>query len=61
MKDYFRELEQEPEDLIGHDETEVSEEQGRLMFNWKRREAKYRLVECMGNIYNPGRSIRLLR
>lgn len=44
LKDYFRELEQEPEDLIGHDETEVSEEQGRLMFNWKRREAKYRLV-----------------
>jgi hypothetical protein len=45
VKDYFRELEQEPEDLIGHDETEVSEEQGRLMFNWKRNEAKYRLVD----------------
>jgi plasmid rolling circle replication initiator protein Rep len=45
LKDYFRELEQEPEDLIGHDETEVSEEQGRLMFSWKRKEAKYRLIE----------------
>jgi plasmid rolling circle replication initiator protein Rep len=45
LKDYFRELEEEPQDLIGHDDTEVSEEMGRLTFNWKRGEAKYRLVE----------------
>jgi len=44
LKDYFRELEREPEDLIGDDgEHEVDE--GHLYFGWKRREKKYRLVE----------------
>lgn len=45
LKDYFRELEEEPQDLIGNDETDVSEDFAKLMFNWKRKEKKYKLVD----------------
>lgn len=44
LKDYFRELEDEPQDLIGNDETDVSENLQKLTFNWKRFEKKYRLI-----------------
>jgi plasmid rolling circle replication initiator protein Rep len=44
LQDYFKKLEEEPEDLIGEsDEDEVDE--GHLRFGWKRREKKYRMVE----------------
>ncbi|NJM68539.1 MAG: protein rep [Acaryochloris sp. RU_4_1] len=47
LKDYLRELEQEPDDLIHGDEdqerTEVDE--GSLWFGWKRLEKKYRMVD----------------
>lgn len=43
LKEYLKELEEEPEDLIGESETgEVDE--GELYFGWKRRENQYRLV-----------------
>ncbi len=45
LKDYFRELEEEPQDLIGHDETDLSEDLGQLTFNWKRLEKKYKLID----------------
>ena len=43
LKEYLRELEQEPEDLIGKDEEEqILEDELSLMFGWKREEKKYR-------------------
>jgi plasmid rolling circle replication initiator protein Rep len=46
LKDYFSELEQEPEDLIGKDDDgEELVDEGHLYFGWKRREKKYKLVE----------------
>ena len=44
LKEYLKQLEQEPEDLIGKgDESEVDE--GHLYFGWKYHEKKYRLKE----------------
>lgn len=44
LKDYLRELENEPEDLIGKgDEDEVDE--GHLYFGWKRKYKKYKLTD----------------
>jgi plasmid rolling circle replication initiator protein Rep len=44
LRDYFRELEQEPEDLIGEDNlSEVDE--GHLHFAWRQRQKKYKLVD----------------
>lgn len=45
LKEYLKELEEEPSDLIGVDDTEVGEDYRRLLFGWKRREKKYTLVE----------------
>jgi plasmid rolling circle replication initiator protein Rep len=46
LREYLRELEEEPEDLIGKDdEGEELVDEGHLYFGWKRREKKYRLVE----------------
>jgi plasmid rolling circle replication initiator protein Rep len=42
LREYMRELEAEPDDLVGEDnESEVDE--GHLFFNWRRPEKKYRL------------------
>lgn len=44
LREYMRELEQEPTDLIGQDnEDEVDE--GHLYFGWKRQVKKYKLVD----------------
>lgn len=44
LREYMRELEQEPEDLIGEDsQGEVDE--GHLYFGWKREQRKYKLLE----------------
>jgi plasmid rolling circle replication initiator protein Rep len=46
LKEFLKELEQEPDDLIGKsEETEVQEETS-LYFGWKRQEKKYRMVDC---------------
>jgi len=45
LKDYLRELEQEPGDLVGKDdEGEDFVDEGHLYFGWKRKEKKYKLV-----------------
>jgi plasmid rolling circle replication initiator protein Rep len=46
LKQYLKELEQEPEDLIGKDqEGEGDLDEGHLYFGWKRNDKKYRLVD----------------
>lgn len=42
LRDYFRELEEEPEDLIGKDDEQEVDE-GHLYFGWKRKIKKYKL------------------
>lgn len=42
LREYLRQLEQEPEDLIGNDQQDEVDE-GHLYFNWRRKEKKYRL------------------
>ena len=46
LKKYLKELEEEPEDLIGKDETKVEDEvdEGHLYFGWEYQEKKYRLI-----------------
>jgi plasmid rolling circle replication initiator protein Rep len=45
LRDYFRELEEEPEDLIGHDEESTEDTQGpSLYFRWNRKIRKYVMV-----------------
>ena len=45
LKEYLKQLEEEPEDLIGRDENKIEEEvdEGHLYFDWKYKEKKYRL------------------
>jgi plasmid rolling circle replication initiator protein Rep len=45
LKQYLRELEEEPEDLIGKDSDQVVEDFGRLFFGWRRSEKKYKMVD----------------
>jgi plasmid rolling circle replication initiator protein Rep len=45
FRDYFKDLEDDPEDLIGDEDTETGDTQGHLFFGWKRIEKKYRLVD----------------
>lgn len=46
LKQYLKELEQDPDDLIGKEETAEKEvDEGHLYFGWKRREKKYKLVD----------------
>lgn len=46
LKDYLRDLEQEPEDLIGKgDEPENENNEGHLYFEWGRQKKKYKLVD----------------
>jgi plasmid rolling circle replication initiator protein Rep len=44
LKQYLRELEEEPEDLIGKDDEQVVEDFGRFFFGWKSSVKKYQLV-----------------
>lgn len=44
FREYFRELEKEPEDFIGSDDEEVDGNAAHLLFEWKRREKKYRVI-----------------
>ena len=45
LKEYLRELEEEPEDLIGKDEEVDSMDEASLYFGWKRRDQRYRMVD----------------
>jgi plasmid rolling circle replication initiator protein Rep len=54
LRDYFRELEEEPEDLIGHDEESIEDTEGpSLYFRWNRSFKKYVMVRVtpMGVIH----------
>jgi plasmid rolling circle replication initiator protein Rep len=44
LRDYMRELEREPEDLIGQGDVDEVDE-GHLYFGWRRSQKKYKLVE----------------
>lgn len=45
LKDYLRELENEPEDFIGHDDENIELDEGHLFFGWKRNLKKYKLID----------------
>jgi plasmid rolling circle replication initiator protein Rep len=44
LKEYLKELENEPEDLIGESDTPESDDEASLYFGWKRQEKKYKMV-----------------
>ena len=44
LKEYLRDMPEEPEDLIGSDGDGLDEDFGRLLFGWRSQEKKYRLV-----------------
>ena len=45
LKQYLKELEQEPEDLVGKDDEAEVQDEASLYFGWKRQEKKYRMVD----------------
>jgi plasmid rolling circle replication initiator protein Rep len=45
LRDYFQELEEEPEDLIGKNDDDVTPDEGHLYFGWKREKGRYKLVD----------------
>ena len=47
LKQYLKQLEQEPEDLIGRNETKTEGEisEGHLIFKWKSEDRKYKLLD----------------
>lgn len=45
LKQYLRELEDEPDDLIGEGDDQSVEDFGRLFFGWKPRAKRYQLVD----------------
>ncbi len=47
LKQYLKQLEQEPEDLIGRNEIKTEDEvnEGHLIFNWKSEDRKYKLLD----------------
>lgn len=45
LKAYLRELEQDPEDLIGESDEPDQVDEGSLYFGWRRLQQKYRLVD----------------
>jgi plasmid rolling circle replication initiator protein Rep len=45
LKEYLKELEAEPEDLIGESDNPEAQDEGSLYFGWKRKESKYRMVD----------------
>lgn len=44
LKGYLKELEQEPEDLIGESDIPEGQDETSLYFGWRRKESKYRMV-----------------
>jgi hypothetical protein len=59
LREYFRELEEEPEDLIGHDEESTEEAGESIYFRWNRAIKKYVMVRStsLGVVYKlPARS-----
>lgn len=46
LRDYMRDLEEEPVDLIGESEDPDQVDEGSLYFGWKRQHKKYKLVDA---------------
>ena len=44
LKEYLKELEDEPEDLIGENGLPEGSDEASLYFGWKRKEKRYRMV-----------------
>ena len=44
LKEYLKELEAEPEDLIGESDLPEGEDEAKLYFGWRRSEKRYRMV-----------------
>jgi plasmid rolling circle replication initiator protein Rep len=44
LKEYLKELEEEPEDLIGKDDECEADDEASLSFGWKRQEKRYRML-----------------
>lgn len=44
LKQYLKELEMEPEDLIGESDTPETQDVASLYFGWKRQEKRYRMI-----------------
>jgi hypothetical protein len=44
LKQYLKELEEEPEDLIGESDQPESSDEASVCFGWKRKEKRYRMV-----------------
>jgi plasmid rolling circle replication initiator protein Rep len=45
LKQYLKELEEEPEDLIGESDQTEEQTEASVCFGWKRKEKRYRMVE----------------
>lgn len=45
FRKYFRQLEEEPDDLIGSDGEKTPDEETHLYFDWRRKEKRYRLKD----------------
>jgi plasmid rolling circle replication initiator protein Rep len=45
LKEHLRELEDEPDDLIGEGDDGLGEDYGRLLFGWRRSEKRYKMVD----------------
>ena len=45
LKDYLKELEEEPDDLIGQGDDPDQVDEGSLYFGWRRTQKKYRMVD----------------
>jgi len=45
FKNYFQDLEEEPEDLVGRDDDSTDIDEGHLFFGWRSGEKRYRQVE----------------
>lgn len=44
LKEYLKELEEDPEDLIGESDTPEAQDGSSLFFDWRRKEKKYRMT-----------------
>ena len=45
LKEYLRDMPEEPEDLIGSDGDGMDKDFGRLLFGWRRQEKNYKLID----------------
>jgi plasmid rolling circle replication initiator protein Rep len=49
LKEYLQDLEDEPDDLIGEGDDELSEDYGRLLFGWKKEKKKYQIIKTVSD------------